>query len=53
MEGKWLNEEINIMFKEREKEEEDFRIKCECFIYYLLINGMWKELLLIDLRDEF
>lgn len=40
VEGKRLNEEINTMLKEREKEEEDLRIKCERFIHHSPTNGM-------------
>lgn len=40
VEGKRLNEEINTMHKEREKEEEDLRIKCERFIHHSPTNGM-------------
>ena len=55
VEGKRLNDEISAMLKEREKEEEDLRIKCERFIHHSPTNGMWKDFvpLLTDLRDEF
>ncbi|RMX40421.1 hypothetical protein pdam_00009482 [Pocillopora damicornis] len=38
VEGKRLNEEINTILKEREKEEEDLRIKCERFIHHSPTN---------------